>query len=101
MNYHLLTEGAHSLSDNYPTNFRSSYSQDADFVENVIIIVIAQSKTSAMSMVTKKASVENFLRTVQRGRTRTTRALNQTSQSYGTLMQLSSGSTLAPISNAV
>ncbi|KAM3187004.1 hypothetical protein ACTXT7_003181 [Hymenolepis weldensis] len=46
MNYHLLTEGTHSPSDKYPTNIRSSYSQDADFVKNVIIIDTAQSKTS-------------------------------------------------------
>ncbi|VUZ44692.1 unnamed protein product [Hymenolepis diminuta] len=46
MIYHPSTEGTHSPSNNYPTNIRSSHSQDANFVENVVIIATALSKTS-------------------------------------------------------
>ncbi|KAM3174496.1 hypothetical protein ACTXT7_010426 [Hymenolepis weldensis] len=43
---HISTEGTHSLSDNYPTNIRSGHSQNADFVENVVIIETGLSKIS-------------------------------------------------------
>ncbi|KAM3171454.1 hypothetical protein ACTXT7_016599 [Hymenolepis weldensis] len=43
---HLSTEETHFPSDNYPKNIRSSHSQDASFVENVVIIMTALSKTS-------------------------------------------------------
>ncbi|KAM3172936.1 hypothetical protein ACTXT7_013524 [Hymenolepis weldensis] len=46
MTYHLSTEGAHSPSDNFPTNIRSSHSQNTDFAENVVIIETVLSKTS-------------------------------------------------------
>ncbi|VUZ51924.1 unnamed protein product [Hymenolepis diminuta] len=45
-NDHLSIEEIHSPSDDYPLNIRSSHSQDADFVKNVVIIEIGLSKTS-------------------------------------------------------
>ncbi|VUZ50098.1 unnamed protein product [Hymenolepis diminuta] len=41
MTYYLSTEGTHPPFDIYPTNIRSSHSQDADFAEKVVIIEIA------------------------------------------------------------
>ncbi|VUZ49325.1 unnamed protein product [Hymenolepis diminuta] len=71
---HLLIEGKHSLFDKYPTNIRSSHSQDVDFVENAVIIGTDLSKKSlSTKMATKKASAEGLLRAVQQGRTRTIR----------------------------
>ncbi|KAM3183726.1 hypothetical protein ACTXT7_009804 [Hymenolepis weldensis] len=43
---HVSTAETHSQSDNYPVNIRSSHSQDADFVKNVVIIETGLSKTS-------------------------------------------------------
>ncbi|KAM3179766.1 hypothetical protein ACTXT7_017646, partial [Hymenolepis weldensis] len=43
---HLLTEETHSPSDNYRKDIRSDHSQDADFVESVVIIETGLSKTS-------------------------------------------------------
>ncbi|VUZ46036.1 unnamed protein product [Hymenolepis diminuta] len=43
---HLSTEETHSRSDNYQTNIRSSHFQEADSVENVVIIETGLSKTS-------------------------------------------------------
>ncbi|KAM3185701.1 hypothetical protein ACTXT7_005871 [Hymenolepis weldensis] len=66
MTVHLPTGGIRSPSDIHTTNIRSSYSQDADFTENVIIIETAPYEDVAvripMTVTIKKASVETLLR---------------------------------------
>ncbi|KAM3182937.1 hypothetical protein ACTXT7_011329 [Hymenolepis weldensis] len=76
---HLSIEGTRSPSNNHPTNFISSHSQDVGFAEGAIIIrtalpedVGARTKTQ---MATKKASTENLLQAVQRSRSQTKRGL--------------------------
>ncbi|VUZ47970.1 unnamed protein product, partial [Hymenolepis diminuta] len=64
---HLSTEVIHTPSDHYPTNIGSSHSQDADFVENVVIIETGLSKTSSSELQRKMSSTESLLRAVQRG----------------------------------
>ncbi|KAM3175024.1 hypothetical protein ACTXT7_009356 [Hymenolepis weldensis] len=49
----LTASGNHSLSDNYPTNIKSNHSQDANFLENVVIIETVLSKTSLPEMLRK------------------------------------------------
>ncbi|KAM3180785.1 hypothetical protein ACTXT7_015639 [Hymenolepis weldensis] len=77
MTNHLSIERTHSPSDDHQTNNSSSHSQDAAFAEDVTIVKNALSKDVAArnttKMITRKASAENLPRTVQRGRTRTTR----------------------------
>ncbi|VUZ52333.1 unnamed protein product [Hymenolepis diminuta] len=55
----LSTEETRSPSDNHSTYIRSSHSQDANFVENVVIIETGLSRT-ATKVVTKKASAESL-----------------------------------------
>ncbi|VUZ51238.1 unnamed protein product [Hymenolepis diminuta] len=72
MTVHLPTERTRSPSDFHTRNIRSSHFQDAGFVENVILIETAPYEDVtvriSMTVITKRATVENLLRVVKRDR---------------------------------